>query len=50
MSTVSTMTTAQLLALPDDGVERELIRGELRERPTTRRNRLHAASAFFPDW
>ncbi|MCR9294655.1 MAG: Uma2 family endonuclease [bacterium] len=44
MSTLSTMTTAQLLALPDDGVERELIRGELRERPMTRRNRLHAAA------
>jgi len=41
MSTVSTlMTTEQLLALPDDGKERELIRGELREREMTRRNKL----------
>jgi hypothetical protein len=30
MSAVSTMTTEQLLAFPEDGVERELIRGELR--------------------
>jgi Uma2 family endonuclease len=44
MSAVSTMTTDQLLAIPDDGLERELIRGELRERPMTRRNRLHAAT------
>lgn len=45
MSTVSTlMTTEQLLALPDDGKERELIRGELREREMTRRNKLHAAT------
>jgi hypothetical protein len=36
------MTVEQFLALPDDGVERDLIRGELREKPTTRRNRLHA--------
>ncbi len=44
MSAVSAMTTAQLLAFLDDGVERELIRGGLRERPMTRRNRLHAAT------
>lgn len=44
MSIVSTMTTEQLLAIPEDGIERELIRGELRERPMTRRNRLHAAT------
>lgn len=37
------MTTEQLLALPDDGRERWLIRGELREgdEPVTRRNRGH---------
>ena len=45
MSTVSTlMTTDELLALPDDGMERELIRGQLREREMTRRNRFHAAT------
>jgi Uma2 family endonuclease len=46
------MTTEQLLAMPDDGVERWLIRGQLRERPTligqsrgkkmTVRNRWHS--------
>ncbi|MBI2480194.1 MAG: Uma2 family endonuclease [Planctomycetia bacterium] len=45
MSTVvPTMTTKELLALPEDGMERELIQGELREREMTRRNRLHAAT------
>jgi Uma2 family endonuclease len=29
------MTTEELLALPDDGVERWLIRGQLREKPAT---------------
>ena len=43
-STSTLITTEDLLALPDDGVERELIRGELRERNMTRRNRLHAAT------
>lgn len=43
MATATTpMTTAELLALPDDGVERWLIRGELRERPMTVRNRFHS--------
>src|SRR5215208_964643 len=36
------MTTEQLLALPDDGKERWLIRGELREKETTRRNYGHS--------
>jgi len=36
------MTTEELLAFPDDGVERELIRGELRERPMTKRNYPHS--------
>jgi Uma2 family endonuclease len=37
------MTAEQLLALPDnDGIERELVRGVLRERPVTRRNRRHS--------
>ncbi len=45
MSTTSArMTTEELLALPEDGVERELIHGELRERAMTRRNRRHAAT------
>jgi Uma2 family endonuclease len=36
------MTIEEFLALPDDGVERDLIRGELREREMTRRGRRHA--------
>jgi len=41
------MTTEALLALPDDGVERWLIRGQLREssnreKPMTVRNRFHS--------
>jgi Uma2 family endonuclease len=39
------MTTDELLALPDDGVERWLIRGQLREKRDTemgRRNRFHS--------
>jgi Uma2 family endonuclease len=36
------MNTEELLALPDDGVERELIRGQLREKPMTRRNPQHS--------
>lgn len=36
------MTTEQLEALPqDDGIDRELINGQLRERPMTVRNRRH---------
>ncbi len=35
------VTTEELLAIPDDGMERELIRGQLREKPMTRRNRRH---------
>jgi Uma2 family endonuclease len=38
----SLMTTEELLALPDDGVERWLIRGQLREKPMTVRNRTHS--------
>lgn len=41
-SVLNLMTTEEMLAMPDDGVDRELIRGELRERPMTRRSRLHA--------
>jgi len=36
------MTTEELLALPDDGKQRWLIRGELREDGMTRRGRLHS--------
>lgn len=49
------MTTEQLLALPDDGVERWLIRGQLREKPMTYRNRWHSrattrVSKFLDNW
>ena len=45
MSTVSSgITNAEFLAMPDDGVERELIRGVVREREMTQRNRYHAAT------
>jgi len=56
MSTVATTLTGEdLVALPDDGIEREIIRGELRERPMTRRNPRHSrASArlarFLDQW
>jgi Uma2 family endonuclease len=36
------MTTDQLLALPEDGMERWLIRGQLRQTPMTVRNRQHS--------
>jgi len=36
------MTTEELLALPDNGMDRWLIAGELRERPMTTRNRFHS--------
>jgi len=36
------LTTEQLLAMPDDGKERWLINGELREKEMTRRNRGHS--------
>ena len=39
--TVELLTAEFLSSLPDDGVERDLIRGELRERPMTRRNPAH---------
>jgi Uma2 family endonuclease len=35
------MTTEELLAMPDDGIDRELIRGELREYPMTTRSGPH---------
>lgn len=36
------MTTADMLALPENGVERWLIDGKLREKPMTVRNRFHS--------
>jgi Uma2 family endonuclease len=43
MATVSKPVTGEdLLAMPDDGVERWIIRGELRERPMPTRNRFHS--------
>jgi Uma2 family endonuclease len=55
------MTTEELLALPDDGVERWLIRGQLREKrpcgekPMTVRNRWHSrimtrVAKFLDNW
>jgi Uma2 family endonuclease len=37
------MTTEELLALPDDGMDRWLINGELREKPMTVRSRFHSS-------
>ncbi len=42
VSTPATVTTEELLALPSDGVDRWLIRGRLREKPMTVRNRWHS--------
>ena len=44
MATTATrpLTTADLLAIPDDGRRRWLIRGELREQDVTIRNRFHS--------
>lgn len=36
------LTSADLDTLPADGMDRWLIRGEIREKPMTRRNRFHA--------
>jgi Uma2 family endonuclease len=41
-ATVHVWTTDEFLALPEDGVERDLIRGELREEPLTKRNPSHS--------
>ena len=35
-------TAEELIEMPDDGVERDIIRGELREREMTLRNRRHS--------
>ena len=39
---VTPMTTRELLEIPEDGVRRWLIEGELREAPMTVRNRFHS--------
>lgn len=45
MATVATpITTAELLAMPENGMERWLIKGEARERSLRTRNRLHSSS------
>jgi Uma2 family endonuclease len=49
------MTTEEQLAVPDDGVERWLIEGQLRERPSTVRNRWHSrimtrVAKFLDNW
>lgn len=41
-ATTRLMTTEELLAMPEDGVERWLIRGELRQKSMTVRNRWHS--------
>lgn len=41
------MTTAELLAMPEDGMDRWLINGELRERPMTLRNRFHSETMTY---
>lgn len=56
MATATTpMTAEEFLALPDDGMERWLIAGELRERPMTVRNRFHSRTMirvgkFLDNW
>jgi Uma2 family endonuclease len=58
MSTTVTppiVTGDDLFGLPDDGIEREFIRGQLRERPMTRRNRRHSRTTtrlarFLDSW
>jgi Uma2 family endonuclease len=49
------MTTEELLALPHNGMDRWLIRGQLREKPMTVRNRVHSrtmvrVSRFLDVW
>jgi hypothetical protein len=38
---MTVMTTEEMLSLPEDGVDRELIRGKLREEPATLHNPSH---------
>lgn len=54
--TAPALTISDFLTLPEnDGVDRELIAGELREKPMTRRNRRHTRTStllahFLQDW
>jgi Uma2 family endonuclease len=41
LATSRPLTAEDLASMPDDGIERELVRGELRERPMTMRSALH---------
>jgi Uma2 family endonuclease len=57
MSTVapSVLTTEEMLAMPENGVDRELIRGQLREKPMIKRDRWHSRSMsrlgyLFENW
>lgn len=55
MPAMDLISLEEFLALPDDEFERELIRGELRERAMTRRNRSHARleallASLLHDW
>jgi Uma2 family endonuclease len=54
-ATLTAMTTEEMLALPNNGVERWLDRGELQEKPMTVRNRWHSRlmvriSYFLESW
>lgn len=42
MSTAATVTTNDILSMPENGMDRWLIAGEIRERPMTIRNRFHS--------
>ena len=44
------MTTEELLAMPEDGIDRELIRGELKEKQMTRRNPTHSSVEATAAW
>jgi Uma2 family endonuclease len=46
----SLLTIDEFLALPEDGTDRELIRGELREQPMTVRNRFHSEATSTLSW
>src|SRR5215510_10917204 len=51
----TTMTTEEMLALPENGTERWLIQGQLREKPMTVRNRWHSRimtriAKFLDNW
>ena len=37
-------TTEDMLAMPENGYDRDLIRGELREKPMTKQNKWHSST------